>query len=1010
MTRYGSWFRWCSIACLLVLLFAFYSGGFGICDSTARAQSQAFQEAETVEEQSQALAQALLTAHSAYQIEQILYQLLRHLDVGVFDRVGRPLYPGFEDVDEDDFYLYDFQVRLLAESFHKGEYVPLEDVIALWQEAGLVVIAPDADAYSDIDGVTVEKAMRRLRHWAEDNPDEQQGFLIRFIDHLADREEAPFDLLEDYAPYEETEDFQTPVMAMQEDIRSQMDEAMEGEELPEEFDMERMLDAIMSGNMAEIMRAAVGDEAGAEMEEALREMDQMEFEPTADPEEQRVLAMYQRSADLGQRLGLSLLQDESPDPMGLMDDLLEQQRVTAESVEAGYRLQEKQWEEELRETNSYLREQDADASAIGAAALNIAVDAAALMDHQWAYEEVTDNLAFLEAEIEQIREEMEREENSRIEFPYDEEDPPASTLVVDPIQAFLIQMDIILAQGEETEEGLGFRHMGAGVSWIMAQNSGQRSAREQLLGMLGDRLQAAVDTIAWDVLKEAGGESIRQLKRYIDLPGEIIDVLHGVAVMAAHTVEIEITYHPDDAEMGEGIRLRTADERSRADYENRYIQVKVQVIFDPPEAAQNVEWGRMKVAQFTQYAPPMTAPWLLGHYALDRLSDLQFPEAGPQENAVVQIRFANALRRFTRMDPDEWYQPASGLVVTDEDGTAIVKFRLIEETEPAAIWGGRPEWEFGETGAWIRAHALSQMPDGGVWSRKDVILGVADWMQGVTGLGATDSRIHIERVKPVPWVGWVRFERRVDVDVYAGADSPPRDSNEIRTVSYDVLHRYTINADSPVLRLEPDSHVADQVPWEGMDPTWYVKLTGRHAFTEVREGYDSCPPCSDRTGVTETCLVTVTRDYEGKRTISTSDGSLQVSPRAAIQVKDGKYRVAALIPLVVPPGQFLNTVRSTVTRESCEGTQRDSAREASLTSSRSVVLPEVVRHLTVAWQDNPSIGRINWPEYDRFTDRLEGSISWHSPVRNAPFFFLARPRMEVTNTLEWQFTRVLDPD
>lgn len=971
------------------------------------AQPVNLEEATTVAEQAEAFATALLRAPSEYQAEQILYQLFEFLGVAVVDRAGVPLFPGHEDIAEDDFYLYNFQVRLLAESFHKEEYVPLEDVIALWRDAGLVVMDPDIGSYVEINGVIVEKAMRETRRWAEDNPDEEQGFLIRLLDAMADRDDAPFDLLEEYVPYEETEDFQTPAMALREDIRSQVDEAMEGEEMPEEFDMERMLDAIMSGNIAEIMRAAVGDEGVEEMEEALRDMEPMDIDPTASPEEQRVIAMYQRSADLGRQLGLSLLEGETVDPLRLIEDLLEQQRATTESIEQGYRMHEQQWEDELREMNAKLRDGDPDAGAIAAAALTIAHDGPALMDHQWAAEEAADNLTFLEQAMEEAKEEMEREENSRIEFPYDEEDGPASTLVLDAIQAFLVQMDIILAEGEAEESGLGFGTVGAGVSWNFAQNSGQASPRQQLLGIIGDRLQAAVNTTSWNVLKEAGGEPIRQLKRYVDLPGEILDVLHGVAVMAAHTVEMEITYHPDNAELGEGIRLRTADQRSRADYENHYIQVKVTVTFDPPEAAQHVEWGRMKVAQFTRAAPPMTAPWLLGHYALDRLSKLEFPEAGPQENAVVQIRYADAMRRFVRLDPAEWYQPASGLVVTDENGTAVVKFRLIEESEPASIWGGRPEWAFGESGAWIRSHALSQMPEGGVWSRKDVILGVADWMQGVTGLGATDSRVHIERVKPVPWVGWVRYSRQIDVEVWAGAESP-EEAGEVRIVTYDVLNHYTLKADSPTLMLEPDSHVADQVPWEGMDDRWYVELEGRHDYTEIRESIERCPTCSERAEQPVDCLVTLTRDYSGRRTVRTTDGTLQLSPRAAIQVRDGKYRVAVSVPVVVP-GQFMTTVRSDVILENCDGSESDSEQESRMVSQHSVIQPEVMRYLAISWLDNPSIGRLNWPEYDRFTDRLQDSISWPSPVRNAPFFFLARPRIEVRNTLEWNFTRVLDP-
>ncbi|OPZ64374.1 MAG: hypothetical protein BWY85_01196 [Firmicutes bacterium ADurb.Bin506] len=93
--------------------------------------------------------------------------------------------------------LFEVEIPMIARALVEGKYTALEDLVQAWklEEIGFASIGG-----ADFTSAGVEAVLRQVRQHAEAAPDDWSGFVIRLVDELGNREEYPFSLLdEDFA-------------------------------------------------------------------------------------------------------------------------------------------------------------------------------------------------------------------------------------------------------------------------------------------------------------------------------------------------------------------------------------------------------------------------------------------------------------------------------------------------------------------------------------------------------------------------------------------------------------------------------------------------------------------------------------------------------------------------------------------------------------------------------------------------------------------------------------------
>ncbi|MFO7544803.1 MAG: hypothetical protein R6W77_04835, partial [Trueperaceae bacterium] len=145
-------------------------------------------------EEAERMAQALFAASTPAEAEAVILEVLERIGVGVYDAIGTPLVVGNE-ADEDDLWLLDIEVEALAVAFVAGQLLPLDGLASRWREAGIEVVEDVRPV--PITGGIVERALRSVRAEVERDPRHPQPFLILLVEALGDRQDFPFDLLDE---------------------------------------------------------------------------------------------------------------------------------------------------------------------------------------------------------------------------------------------------------------------------------------------------------------------------------------------------------------------------------------------------------------------------------------------------------------------------------------------------------------------------------------------------------------------------------------------------------------------------------------------------------------------------------------------------------------------------------------------------------------------------------------------------------------------------------------------
>ncbi|GEM_PF-3468689 len=1003
-------------------------------------------------EESERLAEELLEAESVEEIETLIYETLGYIGVQVYDEMGNVVQEG-DPYFADEFYLYDFQVNLLAQAFYEEQYIPLNNIIQFWGEVGLMMKNPQGIPVQS-DPELIEESMRSLRHWAEEHPEDMGGFVIRLIDSLGDREEHGFDLLEEP---EEEEYFDAPVgfeEMMKETALQEMEELMEYDD---EFDLDEeemvsLVEGVMSGDMSTMLGSFLSEEEMQQLKKGMAKAQEglwgVEVEPDTPPELKSLSKSTEDLLDSFQRA----LGGESIEDIELSEHVLAQLKDQHEV--ALWREQKiiNHIEEKIQKFRSQQPENAMEMMDYGSGAV---VMLQRLEQEIFISDRIAQQIEYLK----EYRDWAEEETKDREFLPdppqlaeFDTEEP-RSNLILDPIQSLLLQMDLIIVARDSIEQELD-RLFGIFPISPRRAYAGGGSTDSLVLGTLGDGIEKFFDITTSQMLDISPAGKIMDK---LNIPGKVLNIMHGLLMMLCHEISIEVDYLPEpdaqehilekvpgrrlmDDRFIQGIRMRSHDDERKS----KIIRLRFTATFDPPDAAVRAEFGRMAAATFARVAadigPPVPVQVALNE-AASQLADLELPEPGPQSDLPVKIHLNPEIQKYAEFDPDEWHSIShdSGIVITDENGAAEVSFFPVLDSGIARVSGGEPVW-VKEEGFLFRAHALTQIPESLIFTKADIsdlVLSMADQMQGLTpGMGSSDRRVWIERLKPTPWKGTIWVERTIKAN--QNTSMPPSrltreelESGSVNTqwesieCSYSSTWKYTLESDvffCPEGKMIDDP-ISEYTVFDSQDG--FTSLTfekeGETKYHRYRRCGEGSPPVS--LNKIESYKASTEDEPQGEIRVK-----LEFPNEVFTRISSAGHELSATYDLppstewqyrvIVTPPRLPRSLsgEKTIITESCV--------DVDETKERIVIGPraELDHYLDLREEFYHEIYDERWSSFEVDDKVLEGEITWNinpekcaqSPGIKERVPLLSSlghyPTINVTTTVRWHFERIFEEE
>lgn len=518
------------LACAIVLLFA--------------APLALANPAREVAAEAEHMARALLAASEPAEAEELILRVLERAGLGVYDAIGNPVVVGNEG-SEDGLWLLDAEVEAMAIAFVEGQLTPLDALAADWRDAGVLV--DEGRGPTPVTGGIVERALRQVRAEVERDDEHPQAFVILLIDALGDREDFPFDLLDEEeaelgfaAP---GEDAAAAMMraAFEEALRDAIaDEdpeaaAMFDAALADDATFDAMMAAMMRGDMATVIELLMGAEAVGEMEEARQFLQ----EDLADPDQPPEVRDFLRAADTLLD-ALTTPGDESA--LAMMEASLSALAATRDLQRAALEQEAADWTEELEA----IMADDVSASTRYTGFTNLAAVFPLL---EWRAHEFLKLEEFVEDMTASVEEEREdREEGQRkaetMTLPWEEEN--GSDLLLDPLQVLLVAIDLLVEpRPPRTAANTSPAALGAWPDDAILASSTEgnclgighlQSAFPDAFGALESALSTG-RSIRGALTEAASGGGMATLKR---LAGAAVD-------WATVRIDVEVEYLPNDA-------------------------------------------------------------------------------------------------------------------------------------------------------------------------------------------------------------------------------------------------------------------------------------------------------------------------------------------------------------------------------------------------------------------------------------------------------------------------------
>ena len=137
--------------------------------------------------QAYGLANRLMDAKSSEEAYGILLEVFNAIGLGVYSPAGKQILAGAEQ-SERDYFLYDFQTRILAATQMHPSYIAFADFSHVL--GGTIL---ELDDPNELEGLLSQAVVRRYRQSAS-SPKDPASFIMLFMDGLARRQPIPYSL------------------------------------------------------------------------------------------------------------------------------------------------------------------------------------------------------------------------------------------------------------------------------------------------------------------------------------------------------------------------------------------------------------------------------------------------------------------------------------------------------------------------------------------------------------------------------------------------------------------------------------------------------------------------------------------------------------------------------------------------------------------------------------------------------------------------------------------------
>jgi len=424
--------------------------------------------------ESERLAKALKEARTQLEAEAVIYNILNRMGIGVYNLQLRPRIVGNEQSNED-FYLFDYQVSIMANAFLNKTYITMNSFA---QAMGLlgVPLPQEGNVTQPITPIELERLLRKARKWAEDNPKDHLGFPILLIDELGDRKESKdaeennsFNLLSGgsgsgntgastkaskgkQGTSSDTEDKRRRNILTQSLAGDIDDSAHIGDTSTEQAlrgiqDSEEkqaaLAHAMKSGDMFDMMSAFMSKEQlkkmNQQMEKVRQELEKAQQESHAHPGDKpkESTAFLQSATEM-----MTLMQKGTDGRGAKLSKFAQSSEKLQKDTKAMLMLRQRKMEEALARP----RKEVTTVQELYEQASDEASTRYALFELTQQIEEIEQQQEILSHTKENLKEAEKRQKKIMAMYPVDKEKNNQSDILLDPVQAFIITIDLLLPQ------------------------------------------------------------------------------------------------------------------------------------------------------------------------------------------------------------------------------------------------------------------------------------------------------------------------------------------------------------------------------------------------------------------------------------------------------------------------------------------------------------------------------------------------------------------------------------
>ena len=948
------------------------------------------------------MAHALFAAGTPAEAEAAILEVLERIGVGVYDAVGAPIVVGNE-ADEDDLWLLDVEVEAIAIAFVEGQLLPLDALASRWREAGIEVVEDLRPV--PVTGGIVERALRRVRAEVARDPRYPQPFLILLVDALGDREDFPFDLLDEdeaelgfAAPGEDAAASMMRMMfeqALRDAVADEDPEAasMFDAALADPATFDAMVAAMMRGDIGAVMTLLMGADVVQELAEAQQDLRADAADPDI-PEEQRA---FLEAADT---LLTAVVTPGDGSALAMVEASLATLHATLE-------LQRAQLDEATAELEELLeRVMDPQTEASGRYSGFVAFTAdAALVD--WRFDEFAAFERFVEAQelaLEERRAEhaAAQEPGTRLELPWEDDD--GSELMLDPLQALLVAVDVL---GETRVARSARPGVPRGAAASAGTDAGAILAQASTSGMCaGIGELAAAHPDGFGAIERILGVS-RQARSVVTelttggVKSTLTSLIRSAITAATTRLEVRLEYLPNDVADAGGVGGATGGIMAPFhDRDERRVLLHAQLHDTLPEmlpprlrdlmqrVGPNVEvCGFLK--GLAGDAGGTAADLADAVDALQRLAD-----GRDLSNVPIVVDLAGEAWSLLHLRRADWdgqrgASPMSMIARTDDAGSASGP--LLPRLQTPDV-GGILRVE----AVPVRVQAILTESADAFWNRGALASQIAEELLRPV---QTWVRVHVGHYLPQPIRGSMTLSRTVTErgDVETSVDE--RDERVVRNATYTL----TMRVDDAVLVGGAGAPAATGVALPG-GPS-----VGSRARLTATVGYE----------IHETRVETWIGDCDGvptifvRQTVETTAFAGQgsgPSPAPTLEVVSASstYLVQPALPLaaVLPTigmGTWSGTTRAEITSTGCGPPTTE-------TDERPVRLDEDALKVLAAAENVPGA---HLRPFERAATRLDGGATWNyqKPWEGVVILRLRSGMgypdvtFDVATTLRWELTR-----